>query len=83
MALEFVMVSKSFDVRDPQVTIQTLLSQLRNGLEIVLVEGGKPIARLVLVEEEDKPKEKRTPGLQPGSIWTSQDFDAPLPDLGS
>jgi hypothetical protein len=22
----------------------------------------------------------RTPGLQPGSIWTSDDFDEPLPD---
>ncbi len=72
------MVSKSFDVHDPQVTIQTLLSQLRDGLEIVLVEGDKPIARLVPVEEDVKPKEKRIPGLQPDSIWASQDFDDPL-----
>jgi hypothetical protein len=34
----------------------------------------------VPVEEEGRPKEKRIPGLQPGSIWTSQDFDDPLPD---
>ena len=25
-------------------------------------------------------KGKRIPGLHPGSIWMSEDFDAPLPD---
>ena len=50
---------------------------LRSGEEVVVVEGSKPLARVLPVEPQRKP---RIPDLNKGAIWTSDDFDAPLPD---
>lgn len=48
-----------------------------SGGEIVIAQDGKPLARLAPVAPE---KKKRVAGLNRGSIWTSEDFDNPLPD---
>ena len=45
--------------------------------EIVIAQNGQPIARLTSVAPK---KKKRIAGLNRGMIWTSEDFDAPLPD---
>ncbi len=46
--------------------------------EVLITQNGKPIARLASVAAA--PKKKRIAGLNRGSIWTSEDFDKPLPD---
>jgi hypothetical protein len=43
---------------------------------VILTAGDTPLARVVSVEPSLKP---RVPDLFPG-IWTSDDFDEPLPD---
>jgi antitoxin (DNA-binding transcriptional repressor) of toxin-antitoxin stability system len=53
--------------------LEGLLSIVAQGTEVVLTEGDIPIARLA-------PIWKRVAGLHTGSIWTSEDFDEPLPD---
>ena len=51
--------------------------KLGDGNEVVITEHGKPVARLVPVPQS---KTKRVAGLNRGTIWTSEDFDEPLPD---
>lgn len=55
-----------------------LLAIVEHGSEIVIAQNGKPIARLASVVAPTK--KKRIAGLNRGAIWTSEDFDAPLPD---
>ena len=52
-----------------------LLARVAAGAEIVFEEGGKAVARLVPV-----PAKPRIAGLHEGQGWSSEDFDAPLPD---
>jgi len=67
------MLTKMIDVHEAQARLQELLSQVLAGMELVLTAGNKPVARLV-------PISPRIAGLHAGAIWTSADFDAPLPD---
>jgi len=53
------------------------VDQAAAGEEIVIARAGKPVARLVQLEE--KPK-KRVLGLYEGALRIPADFDAPLPD---
>ena len=55
-----------------------LLAIVENNGEIVIAQNGKPLARLETVTPPKK--KKRIAGLNRGMIWTSEDFDAPLPD---
>ncbi len=72
------MVIRTIDVGSQQATLQELLSQVREGIEIVLTEDDKPVARIVPVRAPGAP---RIAGLNKGAItWISGDFDAPLPD---
>jgi len=54
-----------------------LLEIVERGGEIVIAQNGKPVARLASVAPV---KKKRVAGLNRGTIWTSEDFDEPLPD---
>ncbi len=54
-----------------------LLSMVKTGTEIILMEGNTLIARLVPVSPSTS---ARLPNLHSGAIWTSDDFDQPLPD---
>lgn len=65
------MCAKVINVRDA-LSQNELLSQVHAGTEIVLVENGTPVARLVPVTTP------RVAGLHNGTIWTSEDFDEPL-----
>jgi prevent-host-death family protein len=65
-------------LKDAQARLAELLTLAQAGNEIIIAEGGLPVARLVSIAE---PKRKRRiAGLQRGKVWTSHDFDAPLPD---
>lgn len=68
-----LMLTKRIDVKEAQARWQELLSQIALGVEWVLTDGMTPVARLV-------PISSRVAGLHAGAIWTSPDFDEPLPD---
>jgi antitoxin (DNA-binding transcriptional repressor) of toxin-antitoxin stability system len=53
-----------------------ILSLAAGGTEIIVTQGNVPQARLVPLPLG----RARTPGLHPGAIQTSEDFDAPLPE---
>jgi len=68
---------KTIDVRETQASLQELLSLVWEGTEIVLTEGTTPLARLVPIALSPA---RRVAGLHTGAIWTSEDFDEPLPE---
>lgn len=77
--------TKTIDIHDPQAELMELISLVRVGIEVILMDHATPLARLVPVNE---PNQQRIAGLHAhlGPAWTSDDFDGPLPDdfwLGS
>ena len=71
------MLTKTVDVRETQTNLQELLSLVREGTEVILREGTTTLARLVPIALSTTP---RVAGLHAGAIWTSEDFDEPLPE---
>ena len=71
------MLTKTVDVQENETTLQGLLALVWDGAEVLLTAGDTPLARLVPVE---KPLHPRVFDLHPDAIWTSDDFDDPLPD---
>ena len=69
--------TKTVDVREAQPQWGELLSWVRAGTEVIFAEGSTPIAHLLPLVAATRP---RRPGLHAGAIWTSPDFDQPLPD---
>ena len=77
------MTTRTVEIEEAQGQLRELLSLVAEGNEVVLTDGDKPLARLVPVDgvngDGDAPKQ-RIAGLHEGAIWTSDDFDAELPD---
>jgi len=71
------MQTKTVDVHEAQTHLVELLSLVTAGTEIILTEGSTPLARIVPMTGAIAP---RVAGLHPGAIWTSEDFDDPLPE---
>ena len=70
-------MAKTVNVHEAKTHLSRLLEEVRQGEEVVIARAGKPVARLVAVTEGPK---QRQPGSAKGTIWYSDDFDAPLPD---
>jgi prevent-host-death family protein len=64
------------NVHEAKTHFSKLLARVVAGEEIVIARAGKPVARLVPVEREQK---KRVFGLDEGKVWIADDFDDPLP----
>ncbi len=64
--------------QEAKTHLSRLLDRVSQGEEIIIAKAGKPVARLVCVQERP---ERRAPGR----IVVGEDFDAPLPEevLGS
>jgi prevent-host-death family protein len=54
-----------------------LVRLAQQGAEILIVEDGLPVARLIPPESLDRP---RIAGLNEGEVWMSDDFNAELPE---
>jgi prevent-host-death family protein len=57
--------------------LSRLIDQAAAGEEIVIARAGRPVARLVKLEEQPR---RRVLGLLRGRVEVSDDFNAPLPD---
>ena len=71
------MLTKTVDVRGTQTNLRELLFLVREGAEVILTEGITPIARLAPTALSTTPC---VAGMHAGAIWTSEDFDEPLPE---
>ena len=67
------MQTETIDVEEAEAHFKDLLHRVVAGVHVVLCENQKTIAHLV-------PAGGRVPGLHAGAIFTSEDFDAPLPE---
>ena len=72
-------MTQTVTVDEAQQKLPDLLARAVAGNEVIITEHGKPVARLVAVPVAS-PRKNRIPGLNRGAIWTSEDFDKPLPD---
>jgi len=68
------MMTKKIAVQEADANLQELLSLVREGTEVILMQGDIPLARLAPAGTKE-----RIPDLHPGG-WMSDDFNAPLPD---
>jgi len=66
----------TLNATDRPIDLAQLLKRARQGEDIIIVEGEKPVARFILL---DKNNIKRVPGTAKGQIIIANDFDAPLP----
>jgi prevent-host-death family protein len=71
------MQTKTIDIYEAQTHLVELLSIVTAGTEIILTQGNTPLARIVPLADVPTP---RVAGLHPEAIWTSEDFDEPLPE---
>lgn len=70
-------MTRTVDVREAESRLRDLISLASAGDEVIIEESGKALARLVPAAPAPP---SRVAGLNRGAIWTSDDFDAPLPD---
>ena len=71
------MSSKTVDIHDKHTSLSELVFLALEGNEVIIADDDKPLARLVPISES---KQLRIPGLNRGEIWTSEDFDEPMPE---
>ena len=67
------MKSETIEISYAEGHLKELISRVVCGVQVVLQEKNKPVARLL-------PASGRVAGLHAGSSWTCEDFDAPLPE---
>jgi len=63
------------NIHEAKTHLSALLVRVRNGEEIIIAKAGKPVAKLVRVEQPPP----RVLGRLKGKIWIAPDFDD-LPD---
>ncbi|MBI1928019.1 type II toxin-antitoxin system Phd/YefM family antitoxin [Candidatus Poribacteria bacterium] len=71
------MNTQTVTVHEAQAQLPELLTLALEGNEVIIIDGDKPLVRLVPISS---PKKPRIAGLHRGKIWVSDDFDAPLPE---
>jgi antitoxin (DNA-binding transcriptional repressor) of toxin-antitoxin stability system len=70
-------LTKTISIRDAQANLREWVKRALQGDEIIIADADMPPVRLVPLVRGDQP---RVAGLNQGQIWTSDDFDQPLPD---
>jgi prevent-host-death family protein len=64
------------NVHEAKTHLSKLVDQAGAGKEIIIAKAGKPVAKLVPLQEHRPPRKK---GLLKGKIHIGDAFDAPLP----
>ena len=70
-------MGKMVNIHEAKTHLSRLLDQVSHGEEIVIAKAGKPIARIVPID--DTPTD-RTPGIAKGEFALTDAFFDPLPD---
>lgn len=64
------------NVHEAKTHFSHLLERVRRGEEVVIGKAGRPVARLVPIEQASA---RRVPGSARGRFHLARNFDAPLP----
>ncbi len=73
------MNTKTVTIHEAQTQLSELLTLALEGNEVIIIDGDKPLVRLVPISSP-KNKKPRIAGLDRGKGWVSEDFDDPLPE---
>lgn len=68
---------QQFTIYETRTHLSRLLKRVEKGEEIIVMNGSRPVARIVAVVP---PAKKRVPGSAKGTLVMTDDFDAPLPE---
>jgi prevent-host-death family protein len=68
---------ETVNIHEAKTHLSRLVERAERGEEIIIARSGRPVARLVPLEDLEKP---RVFGRMRGKIRIADDFDAPLPD---
>ena len=71
------MSGRTVNIHHAKTHLSRLVEEVSEGEEIVIAKAGRPVARLVPLEE---PAQKRRLGPLKGRFKVPAEFDAPLPD---
>ncbi len=71
---------QQINVYDAKTHLSRLLDQVAEGKEIIIARAGKPVAKLVPYQDDDRP---RVPGSWRGRVRLAPDFDELPPDLAA
>ncbi len=66
------------NIHEAKTCLARLLELAEAGDEIIIAKDGKPVARILPFEEEERP---RVPGTGRGEIRIAEDFYDDLPDF--
>ena len=66
------------DVEHPGEDLSRLVERAMTGDDVVISRGGVPVAKLVRLRDEPRPR--RRLGMLEGKVRIPVDFDDPLPD---
>lgn len=64
------------NMHEAKTHLSRLAERAAGGEEIVIARSGRPVAKLVPIEDERKPRKL---GLWKGQVDVREDFDDPLP----
>lgn len=70
-------MATTVDVHEAKTHLFRLLERVGLGEEIIIARAGRPVARLVAVEERPR---RRVPGSARGKLVVGPEFDEPLPE---
>ena len=70
-------MTQTVNVHEAKTHLSRLLDRVSRGEEIIIAKAGRPVARLVAVEERPV---RRVPGSASGLVVVGDDFDDPLPE---
>ncbi len=68
-------MAKPVNLYQAKTQLSRLVDRAAAGEEIIIAKAGRPMARLVALEEHVP---KRTPGRWKGKIWIAPNFDDPM-----
>lgn len=68
---------RTINIHEAETHLSRLVEEVAAGEEIIIAKAGRPMARLVPLENAPK---KRRLGLLKGQLKVPDDFDTPLPD---
>lgn len=72
-------MAETFNIHDAKTHFSRLVERASKGERITIARDGTPVAMLVAIEPETRPR--RPIGMDRGKIVIHDDFDDPLPEF--
>ncbi len=70
------------NMHEAKTNLSKLVDQVNKGEEVILARAGKPVAKIVPISPEVKPRSPRRLGLFAGQpFWMADDFDELPPEI--